>query len=137
MNALVRKLTYIAEDCGFTYEELKPEPQEEVSEGEEQTEFNKRRHVLKGQIKDVEDLIKQRAEMEASPDCDKVEVVKMSTQIRKSMKEAIAAAEDLKAYHDNDVYKNRKKVSENDWLLLLTRRKTRKSGTGLARRRSV
>ncbi|EKE39706.1 hypothetical protein ENUP19_0216G0050 [Entamoeba nuttalli] len=110
MNALVRKLTYIAEDCGFTYQELEEQPQEPTSEEEhEQTEFGKRRHILKAQIKEAKDLIEKRAEMEAQPDVDKVEVVKISTDIRKTMKEVIRLAEDLRAYHDNDVYKNRKK----------------------------
>ncbi|ELP95055.1 syntaxin-73, putative [Entamoeba invadens IP1] len=109
MNALTRKLTFIAQDCGFTYEELKSEEEKTSEEQEEQTEFGKRRHELKKKITDVKTNIEKRADMEKLPDVDKVEVVKVSTEIRKGMKEVIAGAEDLKTYHESDVYKNRKK----------------------------
>ena len=110
MNALQRKLIIIAEDCGFEYKEMEDQVEMSSEEGEEQTEFGKRRHVLNGKLKEARHLIEKRAEIESQPDFDKVEVVSLSNEIRKAMKEVIALAEDLRAYHDQDVYKNRKKV---------------------------
>ncbi|KAL7711814.1 t-SNARE coiled-coil-like proteiny domain-containing protein [Entamoeba marina] len=109
MQALIRKLNYIAEDCGFTYEEMKEENSEPPLSKEEQTPFNTRRRDLKILLKDIEECIQNRAEEERKSDCDRVELVKMSTEIRTKMKDAIALAEEMKVIHDKDVTKNRKK----------------------------
>ncbi|KAL7718822.1 t-SNARE coiled-coil-like proteiny domain-containing protein [Entamoeba marina] len=112
MQALIRKLNYIAEDCGFTYEEMKEENSEPPLSKEEQTPFNTRRRDLKILLKDIEECIQNRAEEESKSDCDRVELVKMSTEIRKKMKDAIALAEEMKVIHDKDVTKNRKKFKD-------------------------
>ena len=115
MNALTRKLRFIIEDCGMSYQEMQEEEPVE-SEEENETEFIKKRRELKGALKRAEKMMDERAQMESNSETDKVDVVKISTEIRKQMKEVVSLGDELLQLHEDA--KNdkslRKKMEKGD-----------------------
>ena len=110
MNELVEKLKYIADDCGMPYQEPQKEESEPELDESEKTPFNIKRREMNIKLKEVRKCIEERAEMESKSDCDKVEVVKISQEIRNRIKDIEELAEEMNVIYKKDLDKNKKKV---------------------------